>query len=238
MCVVVIATLWTKAISRHPPWRARWLPPHYAVLLCFFGQLLIQEPVLAAQRLLSGWCGPHYIGLENDIHSGARQVHIICVSWDECTQRSCLLPLSQSPGGLPWGLTILTFATLVLIGTCAPGDEGVSAQSYGFKALVSCWPLIKFSSSSAVISSYRRKLEHFLMAGCIVAVLFMLLRTRASLRHASYMTHRHRQLFFHLLVIPVFVQMAVINIVASFISLYVSTLLLVLFIAYAYLPPR
>ena len=32
--------------------------------------------------------------------------------------------------------------------------------------------------------------------------------------------------------------MAVINIVASFISLYVSTLLLVLFIAYAYLPPR
>lgn len=76
----------------------------------------------------------------------------------------------------------------------------MSAQSYGFKALVSCWPLIKFSSSSAVISSYRRKLEHFLMAGCIVAVLFMLLRTRASLRHASYMTHRHRQLFFHLLV--------------------------------------
>jgi hypothetical protein len=75
MCVVVIATLWTKAISRHPPWRARWLPPHYAVLLCFFGQLLIQEPVLAAQRLLSGWCGPHYIGLENDIHSGARQEH-------------------------------------------------------------------------------------------------------------------------------------------------------------------
>mmetsp|Transcript_100811 Transcript_100811/g.289207 ORF Transcript_100811/g.289207 Transcript_100811/m.289207 type:complete len:983 (-) Transcript_100811:1481-4429(-) len=219
-CVLVLLLVsWAVVVWRHWRWRPLWLE-HSIVVLFVVGQIMLEDPYSA------------YMVMANKEYRYMSNVGN--------------LTFAQ-----PWGCSLMTFAILLLVDKCRRVSADIHPCKVLWLMISSMWAVL-FYFSDEIFDNFSSKILRFglienksdwreatIAFGCMVCAISMWETFEAwrSLRSRSYMKYRYLNLLYRLLLLPSTVQVVIVLFSTIFVTLYITTCFLPLFLMLAHLPP-